>query len=77
MAPQRTDRHRAGDAQSLLGRPQRIFALAGTRHDQLREVQPELRQPRRIRRTIFSERALFTGPDNSGRSRPLSRERER
>ena len=74
---QRANHDRAGKAQALFGGPERVLALLRRNHDEPRQIDPERRQARRIRRAGLREHALFARPNHTRRSRPLRRKRER
>lgn len=77
MRGERTNHHRTGNTKRLLGGPQRVIALVGARHDQRGKIEPELRKPGRIRRALLGEGALLASPNNSSRTGPLRRQRQR
>lgn len=73
---ERADHHSAADTERLLGRPQRILAFARARHDQTRQIEPELRQPWRIRRAFLGKRAFLASPDDSSPPGPVGGDRQ-
>lgn len=71
---ERADHDSARRIERLLGCPQTFLALCSAHEDETAGIEPELREPRRVRGAVFGEDALLACPNHPGLACPAGGE---